>query len=141
MQAVAATLYWTQSGTAKIHFAPSGDMFLEAANGRVERISWRDGDGLGPLRFSELSVDRDCGTPSECKLEFAGHTIQLRGEAGPPEAWVSRTATSASVPLIVKWDQIKRANGITLVRTSAGFELKQKPDCGSRAWRICRLDE
>lgn len=136
-----AALYWTQSGIAKIHFAPSGDVFLEAANGHVDRISWRDGDGLGPLRFSNLSVERDCSSAQECELAFAGHIIRLRARAGSSEAWVARIAVSNPAPLIVRWDQITRTNGVTLVRTEAGFVPKQKPDCGSRAWRICLSDE
>lgn len=136
-----AALYWVQSGTAKIHFAPSGDVFLEGANGHVERIAWRDGAGLGPLRFSDLGVERDCRSAPECELAFAGHTIRLRARAGTSVAWVSRIAEPNPAPLIVRWDQITRSNGITLVRTNAGFEPKQKPDCGSLAWRICLSDE
>lgn len=138
MLALAAAMYWIQSGTAKVHFAPSGDVFLETANGHVDRIAWRDGDGLGPLRFSDLSVDEDCSSVPACRLELAGHTIRLHAGPGPPEA---RVSASNQTPLIVRWDEIARANGVTLVRTKAGFEKKLKPDCGSRAWRICRLED
>lgn len=136
--ACVSALYWSQSGTSKVHFAPSGDVFLESASGHVDRISWRDGDGLGPLRFSDLSVDQDCRSIPECVLEFAGHTIRLSEEE---PALIYSTNGLGETPLIVSWDQIEWANGVTLVQTKTGFEPKQKPDCGSRAWRTCRLDE
>lgn len=135
-----AGLYWAQSGTAKIHFAPSGDVFLEDASGHVDRIAWREGDGLGPLRFSDVRIGQDCGSAPECELEFAGHRIRLRTAAEQPEAWIS-DISSNQAPIFLHLDQITRANGISLVLTKTGFQAKQKPDCGSRAWRICRLDD
>lgn len=135
-----SALFWAQSGTEKIHFAPSGDVFLESASGHVDRIAWRAGDGLGPLRFSDISVTQDCSSIPECEFEFAGHRIRLRTEAEQPEALVSDT-TSNRAPQVFDLGQVTRANGITLVRTKMGFQTKQKPDCGSRAWRICRLDD
>ncbi|MEL6693242.1 MAG: ComEC/Rec2 family competence protein [Pseudomonadota bacterium] len=138
---IASGLYWAQSGTSKVHFAPSGDLFLESANGHVDRIAWRDGDGLGPLRFSRLTIDRDCRSASHCQLEFAGHTISLYRAEGLEEAWTLADPASNQAPLVVSWNQITGSNGLTLIRTRDGFEPKQKPDCGSRAWRVCRFDE
>ena len=132
-----AGFYWMQSGTAKIHFAPSGDVFLESANGEVDRIAWRDGDGLGPLRFSRLAIAQDCRSTIACEIGFAGHMIKLHAGPEAPEAHV---LASNQTPVVVSWDAITRSNGVTLVRTKAGFRPKQKPDCKSRAWRICRLD-
>jgi competence protein ComEC len=133
-------LYWAQSGAAKIHFAPSGDVFLERASGQVVRIAWQAGEGLGPLRFSDLPVTQDCSTAPDCELEFAGHSIHLFVEAEQPEAWIS-DISSNQAPIALHLDQISRANGISLVLTKTGFQPKQKPDCGSRAWRICRSSE
>lgn len=134
---IASGLYWAKSGTAKVHFAPSGDVFLEAANGHIERIAWQDWEGLGPLRFSDINIDRDCSAAQECQIEFSGHMIRLFEQAGTPQAWISNSSYELSV---VTWDQIMRVNGVTFVRTRDGFEVKEKPDCGSRAWRICRSD-
>ena len=135
---LAAGLFWFQSGSDKIHFAPSGDVFLEFRNGDVERVAWRDGNGLGPLRFSGLAVNRVCIAQTHCELEFARHMIRLSAQLEVPAAHVFATDQA---PLIVSWEEIIRSNGVTLVSTNDGFQRKQKPDCGSRAWRICRLDE
>ena len=104
------------------------------------RIAWQAGEGLGPLRFSDLLVAQDCSSAPDCELEFMGHSIRLFVEAEQPEAWIS-DISSNQAPIALHLDQITRANGISLVLTKTGFQPKQKPDCGSRAWRICRAIE
>ena len=136
--ALAAGLLWIQTGTAKIHLAPSGDVYLEYSNGHVDRIAWRDGDGLRPLRFSALTVNQDCRSEMKCELMLSEHLIRL--SAGT-EAPAVRIIASNQTSLSISWDEIERLNGVTLVKTNDGFKPKEKPDCGSRAWRVCRLDE
>ncbi|MFN3214648.1 MAG: ComEC/Rec2 family competence protein [Henriciella sp.] len=129
---------WSQAGIDKIHFAPSGDVFLEHASGQIERIAWRDGQGLGPLRFSDLVVDRDCEEAPKCEIAFAGYNIRLRT---PSDVIEMRPISANDASVTIKWPDIERENGITLVRHGGRFEKQRKPDCGSRAWRICGESE
>jgi competence protein ComEC len=138
---------WSQAGIDKIHFAPSGDLFLEHSSGQIERITWREGDGLGPLRFSNLSVEHYCSEVPECEIGFAGYRIWLRT---PSDVIEMETVSTNGLPqdlpasdlsMTIKWSDIERENGITLVQRRGRFEKQQKPGCGSRAWRVCEQGE
>lgn len=40
----------------------------------------------------------------------------------------------------IHWSEIERENGITMELKNGVFTKRAKPECGSRAWRVCRSD-
>lgn len=140
---------WLMSARDRIHWAPSGDVYLETAFGKVERIGFYDGDGLGPLRFSDAAKNASCPEEENCFVPFQGDTIALLREntalnCSELADWeVALTGTAISKcgddqsPIVVNWSDVVRENGVTLVRRANGFQKKSKPACGKRAWRKC----
>lgn len=143
---------WSSSGSDKIHLSPSGEVFLERGNGAVERIEWRSGDGLAPLRFADHSVDRTCEEDVACRIQFGEHSILLSGtdptdvlrRANDREILVLAEVPSASISIasntMIYWSEIERENGITLELKNGVFTKRDKPECGSRVWRVCHSD-
>ncbi len=144
-----ASLTWVASARDRVHWAPSGDIFLEHARGKIERIGFHDGDGLSPLRFSEQSRARACATSDVCMVQFNQAEIALLGATTNPTC---DAATGAAIVLtitdrtdcllgneqiLLTWSDIVRENGVTLERTGGTFEKKRKPDCDGRPWRQC----
>ncbi|MEO0608555.1 MAG: ComEC/Rec2 family competence protein, partial [Pseudomonadota bacterium] len=68
---------WAHAATPRIHWAPSGAVFLESANGAVEKIDWIKGDGLDPLQFSKTPSTRTCPQETRCDVAFNGKTLVL----------------------------------------------------------------
>lgn len=146
---MSATGVWLISARDRIHWAPSGDVYLETAFGRVERIGFYDGEGLGPLRFSDASENASCPEGENCFVPFEGDTIALLRESAAlncsalPDWQVALTGTAISEcrddpsPMVVNWSDVVRENGVTLERRANGFQKKTKPACGRRAWRKC----
>lgn len=147
--AVAACAVWFDAARDRIHWAPSGDIYLESADGWIERIGFQDGDSLGPLRFSDEPESRSCPASDNCMVRFRGATVRLVGDshaldcdavsdaavvlivgAAPNCTWAART-------LQLSWSDVVRENGVTLERRGDGFQKKHKPACDKRAWRKC----
>nr|WP_070959688.1 ComEC/Rec2 family competence protein [Hyphomonas sp. Mor2] len=149
--ALIAGLTWFASAKDRVHWAPSGDVFLEPAHGEIERIRFIAGDGLGPLRFSGLEERVVCDGVDVCQLSYRSQKIILYGKQGPVPCDLVSSAdivlTNARAPrdceagdgtLILNWSDVMRENGITLERRGNAFHKKRKPDCGNRPWRPCR---
>lgn len=147
-----ATGMWSISGSDRIHLSPSGEVFLERANGTVRRIEWRSGDGLAPLRFADHPVDRTCAQEVVCRIQFGEHSIMLSGtdltdvlrRVNDREILVLAELPSASISsasnTTIYWSDIERENGITMELKNGVFTKRAKPECGSRVWRVCRSD-
>lgn len=98
-----AAALWVAAPPLALHLSASGDVYIRAASGSVERIAFTDGDALGPLRFSDLAPGRDCSDGAACAFDLPGGRLWLG--AGPPgEAdcagtdrmlWVSPPGTGA----------------------------------------------
>ncbi|MEM7768836.1 MAG: ComEC/Rec2 family competence protein, partial [Pseudomonadota bacterium] len=58
---VAAFVVWSQIRGADFHWAPNGDLYIAGPSG-VLRVVVADGDGLGPLRYSDLPAGARCET-------------------------------------------------------------------------------
>lgn len=140
---------WLMSARDRIHWAPSGDVYLETAFGKVERIGFYDGDGLGPLRFSASPRITSCPEDENCFVAFRGDTIALlRDDTGIECIDLSDWAVvlsgvevtgceSEQSQTTIRWSDVVRENGVTLERRAKGFRKKTKPACGKRAWRKC----
>lgn len=146
---IAGGLFWTLSASDRIHWAPSGEVFLEQANGAVTRIAWIKGDGLAPLQFSDTPVESRCGPGEVCELTIGGHTILLTPRVQPSDC-ADRSSTkviltlepgdlcAGTQPHVIAWSDVVQENGISLTRLGAGFRKQRKLKCGQRSWRPCR---
>ena len=140
---------WILSAKDRIHWAPSGDVYLEYAFGKVERIGFYDGDGLGPLRFSDVPVKSACTQTEPCTHSFQGHAIALVADTAVIDCnevsnWDAilqvagqLVCNGSEAPALVKWADVVRENGVTLERRGSRFFKRTKPACGRRAWRKC----
>ena len=142
---------WLSSAKGRIHWAPSGEVFLEQSTGAVQRIAILDGDGLAPLRFVDALVDHRCLPGVVCELEFGRDTIVYYD----PDLDEPSLTTKATVILsrqtaarlnpeagatIIDWSDVVRENGVTLERRRGHWVKHEKPACGHRPWRPCPTD-
>lgn len=140
-----ALLIWVGSATDRIHWSPSGELFLEHASGQVERFAIRDGEGLAPLRFSDYEPE---ALSEPCVRVFAGVQLRLCDRAAvknlsDPEPPLSvsvdhrSTDEGQSPQIVMQWQDVLQENGVTLERRGTIFVKKRKPACGQRPWRPC----
>ncbi|MEL7110381.1 MAG: ComEC/Rec2 family competence protein [Pseudomonadota bacterium] len=147
MLAGAGALIWGGSATDRIHWAPSGELFLEHASGRVEKLAIRDGEGLAPLRFADRA-GTSSGRTEHCFYEFGGARIQvcdehlMRDHGAPASISISPASdeNAQSHPIIIHWQDVLYENGVTLERRGGAFVKKRKPACGQRAWHPCPVE-
>lgn len=147
-----AILAWIMMATDRIHWAPSGELFLETPYMPVERIEVTDGEGLAPLRFADAPVTRVCADQLPCMIGFGAASIKVSGEetGEVPEMAQMDTARVSIIEvstggehaprLLINWPDVIAENGITLQRHGRHYKLLKKPDCGSRAWRPCPVE-
>ena len=146
----AALLIWFGAAKDQIHWAPSGDLFLEYADGQVERYHVMKADGLAPLSLKDIPRSARCGPERACQIAFRETGVQLRSDPGDREARnrdqglviLEPSSTGQDEPryLTIFWSDVVRENGVTLARHATGFRKVEKPDCGHRVWRPCAPD-
>lgn len=140
---------WSLSARDRVHWAPSGAVFLEAASGKVTKIDWLKGPGLDPLQFSAIAATEICAPEARCAFAMNQRTIVLAGDdvlgdcARLPGdqtiliASTTETCAGADSALMVHWQEVIRQNGITLDAHKDGFRRNDKLACGKRPWRPC----
>jgi len=144
---------WAGSARDRVHWAPSGEVFLEHASGSVGRISVLTGDGLAPLRFSDKPVTGSCQPGDICAFRFRDRTIIVINTTADINC---RQLTSTDLILSVSalptcshivsapkiyWTDVIAQNGITFERRERTYSKRRKPDCGRRPWRFCHVPD
>lgn len=150
LSALAVTA-WLGSAADRIHWAPSGDLFLESANGTVERIAILSGDGLSPLRFNHVPAQQSCELLDPCAISFDKHQLVILGEVAVRDHQGQSLPASLTLidpgqvrpeaPLQILWRDVLAENGVTLERRGSQFVKREKPECGKRPWQPCHSDE
>ena len=140
--ALLAAAVWMLSGKDRIHWAPSGELFLESSSGAVERNKVIDGDGLPPLRFSNLPNGRSCAAGRPCQVSLGNATVSVATEnfGGAAHLELSLASSKSAPPITISWADVIRENGVTLERRGDVWIKRDKPVCGRRAWRPCASD-
>ncbi|WP_158085549.1 ComEC/Rec2 family competence protein [Henriciella aquimarina] len=140
-------LVWKASPTLLVHWSASGDLFVRGPEA-VMRIELAEGEGLSPLRFSELDIARAC--EDGCRINSLGKGTVVAGEAD----WVERACrgrqpvilaaslTSTSLKcqaetIDLDWETTRQAGGVTILRRIDGTLLRRVPQCGHRPWAPC----
>lgn len=144
-----ASSIWAMSGRDRLHWAPSGEVFLERSDGAVQRIVVLNGDGLAPLSFIDVPIDQTCLPGDACKIvflsEFIVHVERQVQQARPTNEHATlrlhRRPVSGAInepPVaIIEWADVVQENGVTLERRGEQWVKHEKPVCGRRAWRVC----
>ena len=138
---------WLVTPPARLHWAPSGEVFLVHQAGQVERIDFISGDGLAPLRYVDAPVSAHCqgaicqrtlagqsialvpaGVATTCQ-QLRRHALVLIGDARPElAACPTRLHVWGDLPTRgLSW-QFNRREGPTEI---------QRPPCGERPWYPC----
>lgn len=148
--AAAALVIWFGTAKDQLHWSPSGDLFLEYANGQVDRYHLIKADGLAPLSLKDIPRSELCAPERICTIAFRETEIRWRsdpddrnirtGEQGLIILEPSSLVQDAKGHLTILWSDVVRENGVTLTRRSAGFSKAEKPLCGLRVWRPCPPD-
>ncbi len=156
-----ATWFWSQLPNASLHWAPSGEVFLTDRAGETQRIELHDGDGLPPLKYSDVPVTLNCES-RYCSTGWAGGTLLLISpdiasgpvpdrdadaiHAGPPCApGLYRVPVNTSIgdlrlcpDKLADWSSIQRQHGRSWVLSSDGSLTETfKPPCNKRPWHPC----
>ncbi|NQY96769.1 MAG: ComEC/Rec2 family competence protein [Henriciella sp.] len=147
--ALLAFVFWAASPRDRLHWAPSGDVYLEQGWGEVQRVAFVDGSGLGPLRFSDLAIDAACRTEKGCRLRLRDQQVLLVPDAASiscveyeaADIILSRSRLEAcsqfAASNLVLWAAVIRENGITLERRGGALVKREKLACDSRPWCRC----
>jgi len=148
-----AVFAWSMSARDRIHWAPSGDIYFEHAGGGVERIALLKGEGLRPLRYSDVTADASCPANETCLLGFKDRQVLFVPRAAPSvcvqifyadivfleaREMLQTDCAEAENRILIKWSDVVAENGVTLEKRSGSFRKRRKPACDSRPWRRCR---
>ncbi|MEM7328971.1 MAG: ComEC/Rec2 family competence protein [Pseudomonadota bacterium] len=132
----ASALVWGMTAKDRIHWAPSGELFLELRSGAVHRIELIAGEGLGPLRFADAPVASTCPPDTFCETGVSWARFRYRQDM---RGHISLTIAlgSGTERVTIDWQSVVRENGVTLERRGDQLIRLQKPKCGGRPWRRC----
>lgn len=146
---VTGAMTWISAARDRVHWAPSGDVYLEHADGEVERIRFHSGEGLGPLRFADIVESASCASLQPCIFQIGSSTVLLDAvsqvascaKINPADISLIVAGDAICPPagqsVTIAWSDVVRENGITLERRAGTFQRKLKPACDSRPWRRC----
>ncbi|MCR9269529.1 MAG: ComEC/Rec2 family competence protein [Hyphomonadaceae bacterium] len=131
--AALSVLVWANAGIDRVHWAPSGEVFLEHKSGRVERIELIKGEGLGPLRFADLDVTRKCPAGAPCQMRLG--PAQIGYDASAQALEITHVLSPSST--VLTWSEVSAENGISVELRGATIRRIEKLACGHRPWRSC----
>ena len=130
---IPAGIVWYRAPDVIAHWAPSGDLFLREPSGHLVRYPLVDGDGLAPLRYSNVGEGEACSS-GNCILPIRSGEITIRS-ISDTQARITITTTDRTITL--DWTDVDRAEGITVLSGRKGLEKVLAPACGKRPWRAC----
>jgi competence protein ComEC len=124
---------WGMSARDRLHWSPSGDVYLESAMGGLSRAQLFEGDGLAPLRFKDKRTTPLCVGSEVCKLAYAGVDVEY-DRMNNKLNFTTREGASYAIA----WSQVTRENGVSLVFANGTIQPEPKIACDRRPWRPCR---
>lgn len=137
--ASAALGTWLLAPCFVAHWSPSGDLFVAARDGRVERISLVKGDGLSPLRFSNASSS-ECAD-RECSYETRGGLVAAVERQEPLTlCFEGDKQSDQKAPhggICWDWSKVEQTGGLTLYAEGSRLRESSPEPCGARPWTTC----
>lgn len=145
---------WREAPKVVLHWSASGDVFIADPQGMVSRLEFADGDGLAPLRFTEVPDAAGCGMEVCDYPSFSGLSIITMGtaqqkkkkkkeeEAPAPDMFSVQILRSgeASDALSFTWAETREAGGITVYARNGDLYVVQIQNCTERPWRRCSVN-
>ncbi|MEM0986518.1 MAG: ComEC/Rec2 family competence protein [Pseudomonadota bacterium] len=141
---IAAGFNWTATKGPDVHWGANGDLYVSDAAG-VSRIAIIDGDGLGPLRYSDLPETSAC-QKGTCTYPTHRGQVRVSWSREGPEVCLNRvpsplpSSPQTSLPsakdrcdATLVWDASAR-QGRTLHLGALG---RSRTPCRRRPWRPC----
>ena len=132
---IPAVMAWYRAPDVVAHWAPSGDLFLRGPTGQLARYTMTDGDGLAPLRYSNVPDGTPC-TETACSIPLSVGNAILHPSAGEESTAFAEIRTGTQT-LTLNWPATEQAGGITLLSGRNGIVQVPAPACGRRPWRAC----
>lgn len=142
---VAGALLWYRAPQPALHWAPSGDVYVITHSGEEIRVSYADGEGLGPLRFSGLEVSQDCSERS-CRFESRAGPVTLHqadprqlscGELGQG-LHLFRRGEETFCPGSILWSDVAALGGQTVrIGPGGAHHMERSHPCRPRPWAPC----
>jgi len=135
---------WATGPRMALHWAPSGDVYV-LAGGAHQRLSFADGVGLGPLRYADIEVTRDCAEQA-CRIDSDFGPVSLHhtdpngntcGDLGPGLHLFS-TGGRVWCENHLLWSDVQDAGALTLwLHRNGDLRSANKPPCTGRPWERC----
>ena len=129
-----------------VHVSASGDAFITVPEGLVERYVYGDGDGLSPLRFSDISTARDCRevvcrVPTRNGIVVIGASGGETTSCGDTLALISSREPATECADAPVWSFTAADAPVSLYATVTGSVKVSRPRCGHRPWTPCQEGE
>jgi len=133
---VAAGLAWITVKGADLHWGADGDIYVAGPDG-VLRVAVIDGDGLGPLRYSDLATRASCQTGA-CLFPSHRGSVEISWQNGEPQACL-RAGERLAGPCDRRlgWREAEAAGGLSVHLGRAGTG---PGPCRERPWITCVSD-
>lgn len=138
---------WSQAPRVVMHWSVSGDVYIANPDGMVERLALTDGEGLAPLRFSEVPDATACGKEACVYASFGGLSVHTQGKPDQAKADTEEitseltvkitTTDGAEEGLAFNWADVREAGGITVYARDGHLNVVRIQNCTERQWRRC----
>ncbi len=141
MSAIAVCI-WQASPIILMHASASGDLFLRVDGDRIERHQLYDGDGLAPLRFSNLvptsiAKGENGLSRTDGLWQVDIQPPVLAANAGPSPLITIRDGAGVVLSAYTP-DDIAAARAITVYTQGSRLSEVRARLCGERPWTRCR---
>lgn len=139
---LASLAVWAAAPRFVAHWSPSGDLFVwERASG-IARYELANGNGLAPMRFSELAATACIQTCTISQRPDIFLNIQWADLPSvcfeeSPKAPAS-VLTAQGEEVCWTWSEIAEKGGRTAYVTRDGLRIVSAPPCGQRPWNDCK---
>lgn len=136
---------WSTAPKVVLHWSASGDVFIADTKAMVSRLEFVDGDGLAPLRFTEVPDHEGCSLETCDYRSFSDISIKTIGVAEETEKDPVSDALRIEIlragsvinDLTFTWAETKDAGGITVYAHEDHLYVVRLQNCTERPWRRC----
>lgn len=139
---VIGLVIWEMSPRFLAHWSPSGEIFYATEGGDIERRRLMKGNGLSPLRFTEVKAS-SCQQPV-CDVPAPEGIFRLVAGDNPQVCLLNQKVPPATedcgtgAVLNWSWKDVKSTGGVTARIKAGEITILSPPACGQRPWHPCK---